>query len=183
MTKQPLYTCWGGRGYRALHTHWAHLTLCCLLLPACRFTEAEAECLARVEAHEDAEIDACELSQDREGECSTDALWTDGHDAKLSISEIPALLSGTADVEAEFGITIPVVIVPRLNDALVIPPHTYRDTCRATLAAWELADPGARVAIDTDDQALKIDGTHWTGPMVHVVGGRVGAQTNRVKDL
>lgn len=87
------------------------------------------------------------------------------------------------DIETEYGVTLPIVAVPRVHVDLDPVASPYSTELRANLAAWELADPDHRWAVNVDDQTLKVDNVHYSNTMTIEVGKRLGAPSNRVKDL
>lgn len=84
-------------------------------------------------------------------------------------------------LESEYGVTISQVVHPRLSSAFT--GGAWRDEERAAVEAWEVAQPSARVLVDIDGLALKSDGVHHTNATTLEAGKRMGAPSNRVKDL
>lgn len=83
------------------------------------------------------------------------------------------------DMQTALGVSLPVVIMPRLSNLLTLSPYAERDMLRANEVAWQAANATARVLVDIDNLPLKADNVHLSSTSSLEAGKRLGAQAPR----
>lgn len=167
-----------GRGHRTALVHYSRLGVSITqLLPGGDAYSA----MHTFYAEKLAELDAAGLAYEGAGMLAVYGEADSATDAEALLF-IDRLEESRTDIETEYGLTLPVVAIPRLNDGIDA-GNLGANTMRLEMAAWEAADPGARVLVNTDDQSLRSDNVHYTNAMSMAVGQRLGLFSNRVMDL